>query len=300
MLLTGDPLEPVIAAQSDRLAECVEAAFPTLALGKRRLDQSGGDHVLLIVDEHFAFRFPRSGTHGLNLEIAVLERLRRHSPVATPSYQYVDPRGRFAGYPFIRGSALTPARYDKLTDRLKDDVLQTTALFLTELHGLAAEAMAPLETWPLAWAATDYADRGIADHLSNVAKQMPMQAHSIEQFYNGYREVVPPHRVVIHGDLVVEHLLLNDKTEQLSGIIDFGDVALGDPAQDFLGFWAYGADAVARAVELYRPAQPDPTLLARSREHATRYRLDAMLESMTTSGEVRNSMAAEIDALLAV
>ena len=127
-----------------------------------------------------------------------------------------------------------------------------------------------------------------------------MQARSIEQFYNGYREVVSPHRVVIHGDLVVEHLLLDDETEQLSGIIDFGDVALGDPAQDFLGFWAYGADAVARAVELYRPAQPDSTLLARSREHAIRYRLDAMLERMATSGDETSSIAAEIDALLAV
>ena len=39
------------------------------------------------------------------------------------------------------------------------------------------------------------------------------------------------------GDLVRDHLLVDEHTGHLTGIIDFSDVALGDPAQDFLGFW---------------------------------------------------------------
>ena len=146
MFLVGDASEDL--AHADRLAGFVETAFPSLRLGERRLEQSGGDHVLLIVDERFAFRFPRSGMHGLNLERAVLERLRHRSPVPTPAYKYVDPEGRFAGYPLINGSALTPARFAALARTRQQDVLRTAATFLTELHALAADMIAPASAWP--------------------------------------------------------------------------------------------------------------------------------------------------------
>lgn len=300
MFLADDAPDLAAAAKSDQLAGFIEAAFPTLRLGKRRLEQSGGDHVLLIVDEHFAFRFPRSGMHGLNLEIAVLERLQRRSPISIPAYEYVDPAGRFAGYPFIQGTALTPIRFAALADHLQIDVLQTAAMFLTELHGLSASAIAPETDWPSTWAAVDYADRGLTAYLPSIVAEMPAQASLVERFYIDYREVVPLQRVVIHGDLVVEHVLLDEQTEQLSGIIDFGDVALGDPAQDFLGFWAYGADAVSKVVQFYRPAGADPTFLARSRQHFIRYRLDRIFEGMSRHDRPMRAVAAEIDALLAV
>ena len=34
------------------------------------------------------------------------------------------------------------------------------------------------------------------------------------------------------------HILLADDRRQLAGIINFGDVAVGDPAQDLMGLWA--------------------------------------------------------------
>ena len=300
MFLADDARDLTAAAQSDQLAGFIEAAFPALHLGRRRLEQSGGDHALLIVDEHFAFRFPRSGMHGLNLEIAVLERLQRRSPIPIPAYEYVDPAGRFAGYPFIKGTALTPVRFAALADHLQNDVLRTAAMFLTELHGLAASAIAPETDWPFTWAAADYTDRGLTTYLPSIVARSPVQASLVERFYITYREISPPQRVVIHGDLVVEHVLLDEQTEQLSGIIDFGDVALGDPAQDFLGFWAYGADAAGKIVELYRPAGADPTFLARSRQHFIRYRLDRIFEGMSRHDRPMTEVAAEIDALLAV
>ena len=300
MFLADDVPSLEVAEQSNQLAELVEAAFPDLRLGKRRLERSGGDHLLLIVDEHFAFRFPRTGMHSLNLEIAVLERLQRHSSVPTPAYQYVDPSGRFAGYPFIKGTALTPARFAGLAEHLQNDVLVTAGMFLTELHGLAASSIAPLQEWPSTWTAAEYADRGVTEHLPLIAVQMPVQACRVAEFYNRYRDVAPPQRVVVHGDLVVEHVLLNDATEQLSGIIDFGDVALGDPAQDFLGFWAFGAEAVGRVMDMYRPAVADLNLLARSRDHFVRYRLDRMFEGLSSGDRMARSIAAEIDTLLTV
>ena len=77
-------------------------------------------------------------------------------------------------------------------------------------------------------------------------------------------------------------------------------MALGDPAQDFLGFWAFGAEAVGRVVDMYRPAVADLNLLARSRDHFVRYRLDRMFEGLSSGDRPARSIAAEIDTLLTV
>jgi aminoglycoside phosphotransferase (APT) family kinase protein len=44
---------------------------------------------------------------------------------------------------------------------------------------------------------------------------------------------VPRSDTVVHGDLYVRHLLVND-ANQLAGVIDWGDVHLGDPAADLM------------------------------------------------------------------
>lgn len=104
----------------------------------------------------------------------------------------------------------------------------------------------------------------------------------------------------MHGDLVPEHILLDEKTGQLSGIIDFGDVALGDPAQDFLGFWTYGEDTACRIIDLYCSDSTDPGLLRRSRNHFIRYRLDQLYENIGNAEFDLPGAVAEIEALVAV
>ncbi len=53
----------------------VHAAFPGFRGQDMRVDDTGGDHILLIVDERYAFRFPRAGMHSLDLELEDAEAL---------------------------------------------------------------------------------------------------------------------------------------------------------------------------------------------------------------------------------
>ena len=299
MVLAGTEEVYPDAACGDHLAAMIEQAYPSLPLGGRRVERSGGDHDLLIVDERFAFRFPRSGVRGLELEIAVLRQLQRRSAVATPSYSHVDPAGRFGGYPLITGSALTPARFRALPLTCREDILRTAASFLSELHRLSPESVAPIGDWPSTWAPAEFAKRGLAEFVSALGDRLPDEARAAAAFYARYGELELPASVVVHGDFVAEHVLLDDDTQQISGVIDFGDVALGDPAQDFLGFWALGADAAARAVELYQPAHADPALLDRSRCHFTRYCLDRLLEDADFRSTKLHDLATSIGELLA-
>jgi aminoglycoside 2''-phosphotransferase len=283
----------------DNLAAVVRETFPSLTVGHVRIEQAGGDHVLLIVDDRFAFRFPRRDTHDLTLEIAVLERLRDRAVPAMPSYDYIDPNGRFGGYPFIAGSPLSPARFAALSALSRDAMLAEAGQFLSELHSIQAATVVPDNQWPRAWTAAQYAERGLTMRLPELASRMPAIASILDEFYMAYRRDQPKALVVVHGDLVGEHILIDERSESLSGIIDFGDVALGDPAQDFLGFWAYGADAAFGAVDHYRPASPDAGLLARSRRHFIRYRLDRLFEGLRDGDDIDWHRAqAEIATLL--
>jgi aminoglycoside 2''-phosphotransferase len=47
---------------------------------------------------------------------------------------------------------------------------------------------------------------------------------------------VPFEPTLIHADLGTNNVLVNFKQNSLGGVIDFGDLCLGDPAADFAGF----------------------------------------------------------------
>lgn len=264
------------AATRASLLSLVHEAFPSFRAATARVEATGGDHLLLILDGDYAFRFPRAGMHRLDLELKLLARLQLEGGVATPRYDHVDPRGRFAGYRLIDGVPLTRQRFAQLPDR--DDVLRDVARFLATLHGITPAEVAPAADWPVNWTAAAYADRTLAERLPPIASHFPALAAPLAAFCRRYRRDAPPRSVIVHGDLVEEHFLLDERTHKLAGIIDFGDVALGDPAQDFMGLWAYGDDAVAQCVALYGAG--DPGLLDRSRHHFIRYRVDRLFEQV--------------------
>jgi aminoglycoside 2''-phosphotransferase len=69
-------------------------------------------------------------------------------------------------------------------------------------------------------------------------------------------------RVLLHGDLYLEHVILNHKEKRIS-IIDFSDWHFGDPAFDFRGL--YDSPTLAREVgRKYRHREECDGLLARA------------------------------------
>jgi aminoglycoside 2''-phosphotransferase len=66
--------------------------------------------------------------------------------------------------------------------------------------------------------------------------------------------------VLLHGDLSPEHILVDLERTAITGVIDFGDAVVGDPAGDFGGF-----DAAFRQAALVGYELPiDDTLLSRA------------------------------------
>ncbi len=72
-----------------------------------------------------------------------------------------------------------------------------------------------------------------------------------------------PHCVFVHGDLYWEHIIARENHDGLTGIIDFGDRAIGDPSFDFGELWAYGKKAVEAVYDQYEGPK-DASFLVRS------------------------------------
>ncbi len=296
----SDLAERLSLSKAETLLNRVRRTFPSLVVHDSRLEQSGGDHLMLIVDDDYAFRFPRRETQDLGFEIEVLRRLRHRSPVAVPAYDYVDPMHRFAGYRFIDGQPLTRDTFARLGRSAQDDVLGCAVDFLRVLHDLPQADATWSGSWPTTWSAAQFADRGLSQRLPLLARHVPQLAAPVAAFFEAYRLDRAGRLAIVHGDLVGEHMLIDRAGSTLVGIIDFGDVALGDPAQDLLGFWSYGAEAIARVIGRYDPRGDDPDLLRRSHNHFVRYRLDQLFERLRSTPAADTSAdVAEIQALLA-
>lgn len=275
----------------------VHVAFPGFSGQETRVDETGGDHILLIVNEQYAFRFPRAGMHSLDLELEMLKHLQARTTLRTPVYDYVDPDGRFAGYRLIEGSPLAGERFHHMPAMTQQALIDDVATFLTVLHAMEPSAIAPLSHWPRAWGALEYADR-LTERLPLIGARYPTLSTSITDFIEEYRLSQSTGMVVVHGDLVTDHILVEDGAKHLAGIIDFGDVALGDPALDLAGCWAYGHGVMVRLIERYGSADGD--LFNRSRNHFIRRRIDLLFEQLSEgrASDIIKQTGSELTALL--
>ena len=69
--------------------------------------------------------------------------------------------------------------------------------------------------------------------------------------------------VVVHGDLHVRHLLVDDDG-QAAGVIDFGDLCLADPAVDLsLAYGGFAGPARAALFAAYGPVSSEQEIRAR-------------------------------------
>ncbi len=70
----------------------------------------------------------------------------------------------------------------------------------------------------------------------------------------------------MYGDFSLEdHVFFDEKRQELSGVIDFADATLNDPAHDFQNIVEYGGEEFFEAVKIHYHGKDDPALLKRTK-----------------------------------
>ena len=251
----------------------IAAQFPELhPVGLVYLGQ-GCDSVAWLVNGEWVFRFPQRENveRQLLLELRILPELIPGSPLPLPCYRFhgkpsADFPRHFAGYPLLPGIPalqLDPPRlpFDRWAPQLGH--------FLSWLHRFPAHRLAPLgveqhDPDEL----IDEVQADALDDLAAVARVAPDRPmHQWRQYLSGR----PPRlthsgtaRVLIHGDLAAEHVVCDPERWEITGIIDWSDIGLGDPAVDFAGLYHWGGQPLVDQVLASYDGPIDPELRTRA------------------------------------
>ncbi len=177
----------------------------------------GYDFEVAIVDDEWVFRFPRRANvvEALEAEIAFLPRLAAALPVAVPRFEHVSHEPSFVTYALIRGEPLV------------DEDPEGVRAFLEALHRFDPEGL-PVERRD--WQEVFHEkcarlERDVLPLLEPADRTRALALFAEVDSLTGFEPAF------IHNDLSAPHLLVHDG--KLSGVIDWGDAVVGDPARDY-------------------------------------------------------------------
>lgn len=265
------------ALDADRVRALLTDHYPDLLVRDVRFLAEGWDSQAFEIDRTWVFRFPKRANiqDDLRVEAALLPHLSAHLArigLRIPVFDFVGQPSAlfpylFAGYRKIAGREATQVPVDEVP---VEPLCKQLGAALTAIHAFPADRARALGV------PEDMPSRRLAPMRDRALECLPraatvLDAALIERARESLAELPPEYegpRVLVHNDLHHEHVLLDPASHLLVGLIDWGDVALGDPAVDLCGIHAWlGVDAVRQVLAAY--AVPlDPGALERSRWRA--------------------------------
>jgi len=233
------------------LARRLVDQFPELSADGVRPLAYGWDYTIWVVEERYAFRFPRRKVvlPGLERELTVLPKLAPLLPVPVPVPLFVGRPGEDFPWSFF-GSELLPGRElaeAGLDEEGRLEVALELAAFLRTLHDIELDEPLPLDVNRRA----DMPHRVqlVRKQLDELGETSPAAERVLAE-----AERLPPSEraVLVHGDLHMRQVLTEGKS--LTGVIDWVDVCRSDPAIDLSLLWSFVPPEGRRAVlDAYRP-----------------------------------------------
>jgi aminoglycoside phosphotransferase (APT) family kinase protein len=179
--------------------------------------EHGYDYEVTIVDDEWVFRFPRRPgvAECLAREIAVLPAIARAVTVDVPAFEHVSHDPPFVGYRVIRGTPLV------------DEDGEGVRAFLEALHAVDTAGL-PVER-------RDWVDAYREQCAEFERLVLPLldedRRDEARALFGEAETLVGFTPALLHADLGPEHLLV--RNGRLAGVIDWGDLRVGDPALDY-------------------------------------------------------------------
>lgn len=225
------------------------------------------DSVAFLINEHWIFRFPKhqDAKDCLKKEIKALPILKNAVNVAIPDFTFIDSEANFVGYQKINGEFLTKELFYSFSEKGQNQTLKSLAEFLTTVHNQDVEIYQKcgVET-------QDFRESYAEDFEAIKTEVYPLFSsedceYISEQFklYLERDENFSYQPVLLHNDFSGDHILIDSATKNLSGVIDFGDIAIGDGDYDLMYLLDdFGEDFVKSFLKFY-PSQNHNKLLAK-------------------------------------
>jgi aminoglycoside phosphotransferase (APT) family kinase protein len=256
--------EETLTAESARAI--VASTYPEFRGARVELLDEGWDFRIFEVDAKWLFRFPKRETSvaKLNREHKLLSGLGEWVSLPVPNYEYFhesreSPSRIFAGYRKMPG---IPGDISKTVDRRR--VARQLGVFLERLH-----------TYPVdkAREAGVLEKRDLLAHWRDKSREQlrrlvgPTVNRGLLRRYleNDAPSTFDGAPSLVHNDLWAGHILVDTRSGGVSGIIDWGDTIIGDPAIDFACLYAWYGESWLENVLMHYSIRLDAEVIPRSR-----------------------------------
>jgi aminoglycoside 2''-phosphotransferase len=240
----------------------IRHTFPDLDISSVEYNDRGQNSDIVVINSQFIFRFPRyaHALQWLKTETAVLRSIQGHVALAVPVATFVklDPEvvgEAFVSYRKIPGEPLWRETFHALSsERTVDLLAEQLATFLSALHTIPHEQLAPCglprvdtrEAWMDMYLRIQ---EKLFRFMRPDAREWAVNHFETFLAAAGNLKYEPAFR---HGDFGPTNILFDQKTQRITGILDFGSCGLGDPAVDFAGLLSgYGEGLLARCGRHY-------------------------------------------------
>lgn len=233
----------------------LQQQHPELDIVTAELSTLGQNSDILVVNNDFIFRFPRytPGIQQLATEVQLLQALQGKLPLPIPNPQYIQlsdaPGTCWVGYALIPGEPFWREDIHQLSAIAQKNYAQQLGDFLRALHQISKTDLLILsdddkfEFW-----------QDFYNQIQNKLFQFmrPDATHDIQTHFEAYFNNVQAFAytpTLRHGDFGTVNILHARTIPTITGVIDFGDAAFGDPALDYAALQAgYGMDFVKLVV----------------------------------------------------
>jgi aminoglycoside phosphotransferase (APT) family kinase protein len=258
---------PDFEVDSELAMRLINRIFPEMRVQDLKLLGIGWDNSAYLADGKIVFRFPRKSVAAelMNTEMITLPGLAKHISLPIPIPTLIGPPTSAYPYPFS-GARYIPgvtACSADLTHKERTIIAAPLAKFLRELHTIE------ITENDLAKRLRQLEER--LDKSSSVGSLEPEDVVKIRIVAEELAQSPPPNAPLcwVHGDLYARHLLIDD-VHKLCGVIDWGDVHLGDRALDLSIVYSF-LPVEARPAFFEEYGEIDNNTLKRARFRALSY-----------------------------
>ncbi|MGM0166269.1 aminoglycoside 2''-phosphotransferase [Enterococcus sp. AZ135] len=217
----------------------IRQVYPDLIIEEMVFLGAGFDSEAFLLNRSYVFKFPRHARAAKNLykEAIVLKEIRNKLPLKVPEICFVGKSTKpdqliFVGHEKIEGVPLDAEILATFTGERKDEMAKEIASFFKVLHNIElTPQIEGLEVDKKNKASYEY--EVIKESAFPLLKKSVQQ--EIDEVYNRLlKQNFHYKKCLIHNDFGASNVYYDQETDQICGMIDFGDIAIYDRDMEFV------------------------------------------------------------------
>jgi aminoglycoside 2''-phosphotransferase len=284
----------------DSYKQYIQDALPRLSIHSYKQNEEGWDNIAVIINDELLFRFPRKQEYAkripLEKELCTLLSYSLQE-IKVPKYHLLykkdaDALPLCSYYTLIHGEPLKTEIVTKLEKKELKAIITQLATFLAALHSIPLKQVTTLG-FPIEKTLTYWKElqTKLNQYLTN--NLTSLQKSALNRLFENFFACIATstfQNTIIHADFTHHHILFNKQNKTISGVIDFGDAQIADPAFDFAGlYYDFGHEFTISVYEQYcvLVSHHDPLLIHRI---TTFYQYSPLLHNLIYNIETNNKI----------